>query len=101
MLRWLASGTQASRITWSGLTSDSADAVIAAQVRYFAPRGTQVEWKLYDCDQPADLAQRLLAAGAAELRWLVVFRYDGCWSGWAAGQSSKTTPTGSRSHFIP
>ena len=63
VLRWLAPGTQTSCITWSELTSDSADAVIAAQVRYFAARGTPVEWKLYDYDQPADLAQRLLAAG--------------------------------------
>ena len=63
VLRWLAPGTQTSRVTWSELTSESADAVIAAQVRYFAARGTPVEWKLYDYDQPADLAQRLLAAG--------------------------------------
>jgi GNAT superfamily N-acetyltransferase len=65
VLRQVAAGTQTSRITWSELTSDSADAVIAAQVRYFAARGTPVEWKLYDYDQPADLAQRLLAAGFA------------------------------------
>lgn len=65
VLRWLAPGTQTSRITWSDLTSESADAVIAAQVRYFAARGTPVEWKLYDYDQPADLARRLLAAGFA------------------------------------
>ena len=58
VLRWLAPGTQTSCITWSELTSDSADAVIAAQVRYFAARGTPVEWKLYDYDQPADLARR-------------------------------------------
>jgi GNAT superfamily N-acetyltransferase len=63
VLRWLAPGTRTSCITWSELTRDSADAVIAAQVRYFAARGTPVEWKLYDYDQPADLAQRLLAAG--------------------------------------
>jgi GNAT superfamily N-acetyltransferase len=63
VLRWLAPGTQSSCVTWSELTRDSADAVIAAQVRYFAARGTPVEWKLYDYDQPADLAQRLLAAG--------------------------------------
>jgi GNAT superfamily N-acetyltransferase len=63
VLRWLAPGTQTSYITWSELTRDSADAVIAAQVRYFAARGTPVEWTLYDYDQPADLAQRLLAAG--------------------------------------
>jgi GNAT superfamily N-acetyltransferase len=63
VLRWLAPGTRTSSITWSELTSDTADAVIAAQVRYFAARGTPVEWKLYDYDQPADLARRLLAAG--------------------------------------
>jgi GNAT superfamily N-acetyltransferase len=63
VLRWVAPGTQSSCVTWSELTRDSADAVIAAQVRYFAARGTPVEWKLYDYDQPADLAQRLLAAG--------------------------------------
>lgn len=65
VLRQLAAGTQASRVTWSELTVGSADAVIAAQVRYFAARGTPVEWKLYDYDQPADLARRLLAAGFA------------------------------------
>ncbi len=63
VLRWLAPGTRTSSITWSDLTSDTADAVIAAQVRYFAARGTPVEWKLYDYDQPADLGRRLLAAG--------------------------------------
>jgi GNAT superfamily N-acetyltransferase len=63
VLRWLAPGTQTSCITWSKLTRDSADGVIAAQVKYFAARGTPVEWKLYDYDEPADLAQRLLAAG--------------------------------------
>jgi len=47
VLRWLAPGTQTSRITWSELTSGSADAVIAAQVRYFAARGTPVEWCSY------------------------------------------------------
>lgn len=65
VLRWVAPGTRTSCITWSGLTRDCADAVIAAQVRYFAARGTPVEWKLYDYDQPADLARRLLAAGFA------------------------------------
>lgn len=63
VVRWLAAGTQMSRIEWSGLSDENADAVIAAQVRYFAARGTPVEWKLYDYDQPADLGPRLLAAG--------------------------------------
>jgi GNAT superfamily N-acetyltransferase len=63
VLRWVAAGTQISRIDWSDLTPESADEVIAEQVRYFAARGTPVEWKLYDYDRPADLASRLLAAG--------------------------------------
>jgi GNAT superfamily N-acetyltransferase len=63
VLRWVAPGDEASCIIWSGLTGPTADEVIAAQVRYFAARGTAVEWKLYDYDQPSDLAQRLTAAG--------------------------------------
>jgi GNAT superfamily N-acetyltransferase len=63
VLRWLAPGTQTSRIEWSDLRDENADAVIAEQVRYFAARGTPVEWKLYDYDKPADLGRRLLTAG--------------------------------------
>jgi ribosomal protein S18 acetylase RimI-like enzyme len=50
-------------ITWSGLGGLDADAVIAAQVRRFAAAGVPWEWKLYSHDEPADLADRLLAAG--------------------------------------
>src|SRR5215469_12642340 len=63
VLRWVAPGEQVSMIAWSQLTEDSADAAIAAQQAYFAARGTPVEWKYYDYDRPADLPQRLLAAG--------------------------------------
>jgi len=63
VLRWVAPGEQVSMIVWSQLTEDSADAAIAAQRAYFAARGTPVEWKYYGYDQPADLPQRLLAAG--------------------------------------
>src|SRR5215472_6881887 len=63
VLRWVAPGEQVSMIAWSQLTEDSADAVIAAQRAYFAARGTPVEWKYYDYDQPADLPQRLREAG--------------------------------------
>ena len=52
-----------SGITWSHLESDSAAAVIAEQVSWFARRSRQWEWKLYSYDTPADLARRLLAAG--------------------------------------
>jgi GNAT superfamily N-acetyltransferase len=63
LLRWVAPGAQTSCIVWSRLSADSADAAIATQRAYFAARGTPVEWKYYDYDQPADLPQRLLAAG--------------------------------------
>jgi GNAT superfamily N-acetyltransferase len=63
VLRWVAPGTETSWINWSALTAETADTVIAAQRQYFANRGTPVEWKYYDYDQPADLPARLVAAG--------------------------------------
>jgi GNAT superfamily N-acetyltransferase len=63
VLRWVGPGAEASRINWSALTDDTADQVIAAQRQYFADRGSPVEWKYYDYDQPADLPARLVAAG--------------------------------------
>jgi GNAT superfamily N-acetyltransferase len=63
VLRWVAPGTETSCIIWSALTDATADAVIAAQKAYFTSRGTPVEWKYYDYDQPADLPARLTAAG--------------------------------------
>jgi GNAT superfamily N-acetyltransferase len=63
VLRWIAPEDQTSCIIWSDLAGLDADEIIAAQVEYFARRGTPVEWKLYDYDQPADLEQRLAAAG--------------------------------------
>ena len=54
---------QTSCIIWSALTGGTADTVIAAQKAYFTSRGTPVEWKYYDYDQPADLPDRLVAAG--------------------------------------
>jgi GNAT superfamily N-acetyltransferase len=54
-----------SGITWSDLDEANADRVIADQVALFRGRDEKFEWKLYDYDQPADLARRLLAAGFA------------------------------------
>lgn len=48
-------------VVWSRLTAADADAVIAAQVRRFA--GRPWEWKHYSYDEPADLPERLIAAG--------------------------------------
>ncbi|MFJ7153686.1 GNAT family N-acetyltransferase [Streptomyces sp. NPDC101118] len=54
-------------VIWSDLDETTADAVIAEQVAHYAAReggaGVEWEWKLYDYDRPADLADRLLAAG--------------------------------------
>ena len=52
-----------SGVTWSDLQGRDADAVIAAQVARFADRPGPWEWKHYSYDRPADLPQRLLAAG--------------------------------------
>ncbi len=50
-------------VVWSDLDEAGADAAIAAQVAYFSSLGREFEWKLYAHDRPADLADRLLAAG--------------------------------------
>ncbi|MBV1848776.1 GNAT family N-acetyltransferase [Catellatospora tritici] len=47
----------------SGLDSAELDALIARQRDYFAARGERVEWKLHGHDLPADLSERLVAAG--------------------------------------
>ena len=46
-----------------GLDGDELDELIARQIRYFAERGEQFEWKLHGHDLPADLPERLRAAG--------------------------------------
>lgn len=56
-------GQEGSGIIWSNLDSGSASAVIAEQIALFGRRGERFEWKLYDYDRPADLADRLTAAG--------------------------------------
>ncbi|MFJ6720075.1 GNAT family N-acetyltransferase [Streptomyces sp. NPDC091259] len=55
-------------VLWSELDEENADAEIAAQIAHFAKhagadRPTEFEWKLYDHDHPADLGERLRAAG--------------------------------------
>jgi GNAT superfamily N-acetyltransferase len=51
-------------VLWSDLDADTADAVIAEQVAFFGALGVdEFEWKLYFHDRPADLGQRLRAAG--------------------------------------
>jgi GNAT superfamily N-acetyltransferase len=52
-----------SGIEFSDLDETTADAAIAEQVRFFAGLGLPFEWKYYAHDRPADLADRLVAAG--------------------------------------
>jgi GNAT superfamily N-acetyltransferase len=56
-------GHDGSGIIWSDLDAGRAGAVIAEQVEFFGDRGQEFEWKLYDYDEPGDLAERLVAAG--------------------------------------
>ncbi|MDG4860874.1 GNAT family N-acetyltransferase [Streptomyces sp. T-3] len=50
-------------ILWSDVDESTADAEIAAQVAYYSSLGRTFEWKTYAHDRPADLPERLLAAG--------------------------------------
>jgi GNAT superfamily N-acetyltransferase len=64
VVRWkTAGGGGWSGIAWSDLDSGTADETIADQVGFFRDRGEEFEWKLYSYDRPADLGERLLAAG--------------------------------------
>ncbi len=56
-------GLGGSGVLWTSLDASSADKVIAEQVEFFRARGEEFEWKLYSYDEPADLADRLTAAG--------------------------------------
>jgi len=47
----------------TGVRGADLDRLIAWQRDYFAARGEAVEWKTYDYDEPADLPDRLRAAG--------------------------------------
>lgn len=57
---------------------DDPDAAIAAEREFFAGRGQAVEWKTYSYDEPADLPERLVAAGfvADEPESLIIGELD-------------------------
>ncbi|MGW8764978.1 GNAT family N-acetyltransferase [Streptomyces sp. NPDC055815] len=50
-------------VLWSGVDAGDADRAIAAQVEHYRAAGLSFEWKLYGHDTPADLGDRLRAAG--------------------------------------
>ena len=63
---------------FGGMSSADIDAVIGDTVAYFAARGKEWEWKTYAHDEPADLTDRLAAAGLVpeELEALVIGDVD-------------------------
>jgi GNAT superfamily N-acetyltransferase len=46
-----------------GLEGDALDELIARQIHFYGARGERFEWKYHGHDLPADLPERLLAAG--------------------------------------
>jgi GNAT superfamily N-acetyltransferase len=62
----------------AGLDGEELDALIARQVQVFAERGESFEWKLHGHDRPADLPDRLRAAGFVpeEAETVVIGRVD-------------------------
>lgn len=52
-------------ISYTQLTGEITDAAIDAQLLAFGAAGVNFEWKVYDYDQPDDLAARLAARGFA------------------------------------
>jgi GNAT superfamily N-acetyltransferase len=62
----------------AGLDGEELDALIARQVRFFADRRERFEWKLHGHDLPADLSERLRAAGFVpeETETVVIARAD-------------------------
>jgi GNAT superfamily N-acetyltransferase len=58
--RTIGTDAEWSAVVWSDLTEADADEVIAAEV---ARSSGPLEWKLYAHDRPADLSERLTAAG--------------------------------------
>jgi hypothetical protein len=65
-------------ISWSELSADNVESAIQEQIAYFRELQVDFEWKCYSQDQPADLAQRLLAHGfkAFETEALMVADID-------------------------
>jgi GNAT superfamily N-acetyltransferase len=62
----------------AGLDGEQVDTLIARQVQVFAERGEPFEWKLHGHDRPADLPDRLRAAGLVpeDTETVVIGRVD-------------------------
>lgn len=63
VVRFVRPAPGKSFVLYSRLNAAEADAVINAQLDYFATRQLPLTWKVYDHDTPPDLLQRLAARG--------------------------------------
>ncbi|GKQ33905.1 GNAT family N-acetyltransferase [Streptomyces sp. A012304] len=63
LVRQVGSAQGWNGVLWYDLDPADADAAIAEQIAHFTGLGLDFEWKVYGHDRPADLAERLLAAG--------------------------------------
>ncbi|MCS0603775.1 GNAT family N-acetyltransferase [Streptomyces sp. LP11] len=63
VVRQVADGHGWNGVLWSGLDAAGAEGAIAEQIEHFTGLGRDFEWKLYGHDLPADLGNRLTAAG--------------------------------------
>lgn len=63
VVRQVATGQEWNGVLWSALDEAAADAAIAEQIAHYTGLGLAFEWKLYGHDRPANLGQRLRAAG--------------------------------------
>ncbi|MBR8639895.1 GNAT family N-acetyltransferase [Streptomyces tuirus] len=63
VVRQVATAQGWNGVVWSALDEATADAAIAEQIAHCSALGLDFEWKLYEHDRPADLGQRLRAAG--------------------------------------
>lgn len=63
VVRFIQPKPSKSFVLYSDLTAETADDAIQAQLAYFKARDLLFEWKVYGHDRPADLGERLVAAG--------------------------------------
>lgn len=63
-------------VVWSSLTPDTTDAAILDQIEHHRRLGVSFEWKVYSHDAPADLRDRLGAAGLTAGPQEAVMVYD-------------------------
>ncbi|OIJ94003.1 GNAT family N-acetyltransferase [Streptomyces monashensis] len=63
VVRQIADAQGWNGVLWSDLDETGADRAVRDQIAHFTSLGRDFEWKLYGHDRPADLGDRLTAAG--------------------------------------